>query len=97
MRVVQVSRDEIIGVGGMRYGFVAAIFFVLVAGLVPCARMASRTSLRINRRRFYNVFVDMAVVHEVKVAVMKVIGMSGVPDLRVGACGAMLVRVFAVH
>lgn len=97
MGVVQVSRYEVIGVGGMRHGFVAAVVFMLVAGLVPCARMATRTSFRINRRRFYNVFVDMAVVHEMEMAVVEIIGMSGVPDLGVGACGAMLVRVFAVH
>ena len=95
--VVQVPRDEAIGVRAMRYGFVAAVFFVFVAGLVPCARVATRTSFWISRRRFYDVFVDMAVVYEVEMAVVEIIGMSGVPDLGVGACGAMLVRVPAVH
>jgi hypothetical protein len=91
------SRDEIIGVGGMRHGFVAAILCMFVAGFVPRARVATRTSLGISRRCFDDVFVDMTVVHEVEMAVVEIIGMSGVPDLRVGACGAMLVRVPAVH
>jgi hypothetical protein len=95
--VVEMSRDEVIGVGGMRYGFVTAVLCMFVGGLVPCARMATRTSLWISRRRFNNVFVDMTVVHEVEMAVVEIIGMSGVPDLGVGACGAMLVRVPAVH
>ncbi len=91
------SRNEVIGVGGMRYGFVTAVFFVFVAGFVTRARVATRTSFRINRRRFYNVFVHMAVVHEVEMSVVEIIGMSGVPDLGVRACGAMLVSVPAVH
>jgi len=91
------SRDEVVGVGGMRHGFVATVFSMFVGGLVPRARVASRTNFRIIRRRFYNVFVDMTVVHEVEMAVVEIIGVSGVPDLGVGACGAMLVRVPAVH
>lgn len=97
MGVVQVSRDEVIGVRGMRYGFVTAAFFVSVADLVRRACVASRTSFWINRRRFYNVFVDVAVVHEVEMAVVEIIRMSGVLDLGVRACGAMLVRMPAVH
>ena len=81
--------------GGMRHGFVAAVVFMLVAGLVPCERTATRTSFRINRRRFYNVFVDMAVVHEMEMAVVEIIGMSGVPDLGVehaGPCSCVCSR-----
>jgi hypothetical protein len=63
----------------MRHGFVTAVFFVFVAGLVPRARVTTRTRFRVNRRRFYGVFVDMAVVHEVDVAVVEIIGTSGVP------------------
>ena len=58
----------------MRHGFVAAIFCMFVTGLVPRARVATRTSFRIRRRRFDNVFVDMTVVHEVEMAVVKIIG-----------------------
>jgi hypothetical protein len=94
---VHVSRNDIIGVGGMRNGFVTAAFCVFVGRLVPPARMPSRTSFWINCRSFYHMFVDMAVVCEVQVAVVEIIGMSGVPDLGVRACGAMLVRVPAVR
>jgi hypothetical protein len=59
--------------------------------------VATRTGFRINRRRFYDVFVDMAVVHEVEMAIVEIIGMSGVPDRGVRASGPMLVRVPAVH
>jgi hypothetical protein len=95
--IVHVPSDNIICVGGMRHGFVAAVFCMFVAGLVPRARVATGTSLGISGRRFHDVFVDMAVVHEVEVAVVEIIGMSGVSDLGVGACRAMLVRVPAVH
>jgi hypothetical protein len=95
--MVHVPGNDIIRVGGMRYGFVTAVFFVFVAALVRGARVSVRTSFRINRRCFNNVFVDVSVVYEVEMAVVQIIGMSGVPDLRMGACRPVLVRVPAVR
>ncbi|HEY1655013.1 MAG TPA: hypothetical protein VGF86_07880 [Candidatus Tumulicola sp.] len=95
--VVQVSRDKVIGVGGMRHSFVTAPALMLVADLVFAARVTRGAVVRIGRRYLDDVFVDMVLVHKVKVAVVQMVDVLGVSNLGMRTTGTVLVRMPAVR
>jgi hypothetical protein len=95
--VVQVSRDKVIGVGGMRHSFVTAPALMLVADLVFATRVTRGAVVRIGRRYLDDVFVDMVLVHKVKVAVVQMVDVLGVSNLGMRTTGTVLVRMPAVR
>jgi hypothetical protein len=96
VRVVQVPRDEVIGVRRMRHRFVPAPGFMLVAYCVCAAGVRVGALVGIICRYLDDVFVDMVLVHGMKMPVVKIVDVPGVSNLGMGAVIAVRVAVAAV-
>jgi hypothetical protein len=99
MGVVKAPFHQVVRVVAVRHGFMAASGTVLVAGFLPLRnRMAA---VRVRRRNLDRILIHMIAVRRVHVAFMKIPQLAAVPDGRVPAARAVLVRVsfvfFACH
>jgi hypothetical protein len=97
VRVVKMSFYQIIGVGTVRDGLVAAVLGVRMALIVAAAVVGRRAVLGVGCRYLDGVFVDVAVVDEVQVPLMEVVNVPGVFDLRMLAALAVVVAVPAMR
>lgn len=93
VRVVQMTGDEIVRVIPVRDCLMAAALTMLVIGRVAAAVAPSRAVVGILVADRDYVLVHMTLVRVVQVAVMQVVDVAVVPDSRVSAVGAVLVRV----
>jgi hypothetical protein len=97
VRVMKVALHQIVGMATVRHGIVAAAGSMLVPGIVPTARMRCRAARGVRTRHIERVLVDVAVVHVMQMAVVQVINVSSVLDLRMRTVGTMLVRMLVVN
>ena len=74
--VVQVIADQVVGVIAVRHGRMATAGPVLVAGLVPGARVAGRAARRVRGIDRDRAFVDMVAVRVVEVTVVQVVDVA---------------------
>ncbi|MCR6475192.1 hypothetical protein NU688_03400 [Variovorax sp. ZS18.2.2] len=95
VRMMKVTVNQVVDVIAMRHGFVAAVGTVNMPCLMTRAAMVRRALIGIRDRDFKGVFVHVAVVHVVQMAVMQIVDMVTVRDGGVAARRSMLVRVFA--
>jgi hypothetical protein len=95
--VVEMPRDDVIDMIAVRYAFVAATRAVLVRCVVPRARMPAGARRRIFAACRNDVFVDVAFVRVVKVAVVEVIDVTLVADCRVSAVFLMCMLMLGMH
>jgi hypothetical protein len=93
VRMVQVAFHQVIGVIAVGHGRVATGGPMLVGFLVTTAVVRGRARSRVRGADGQGIFLDLAAVLVVQVAVVQVIDMAIVPDGRVAALGAMLVGV----
>ena len=61
--------------------------------VVPSRRMVARASVRIGRSNLEHLFVYMISVRMMQMAIMQIVGMSGVRDRHVATRRMMLVRM----
>ena len=97
VRVVQVSPNEVIGVRGMWHRFVPATRDMLMADVVAIASMRFGALVGIGRGQLDDVFVDVVVVHEVKVTVVEIVDVPLVLDGRMRAAVGVFVRMVVVR
>jgi hypothetical protein len=93
MREMQVPVDEIAHVVTVRHGFVTAPRAVDMPCRVTATRMLRCALSRVLARNLDHVFVDVAVVHVVKVAIVEIIDMIAMADCRMATAGTMNVIV----
>lgn len=93
MRMVQVSINEIVDMAAVRDGFVAASGTVLVIGIVTVAAMIGRARIRIFRRHFDYVLIDVIAMRVMQMPVMQIIDMIIVAHRSVPAIRAVLMRM----
>lgn len=93
MGMVQMPINQVVGVVAVRHGFVSATRPMHMARFVSRATMIGRAAVRIGRRNFERVLVDMITVDMVKVTVMQIIDVPVMLHGRVAAGRAMLVRM----
>lgn len=80
----------------------AAIRTVGVLRRMPCARMVRRTALRVHTVDVHRPIIEMAVMLQVELAVVKVAGLIAMPDGGMPAIRAvlmlmLLMLIFAAH
>ncbi|MDQ0012178.1 hypothetical protein J2W23_000542 [Variovorax boronicumulans] len=83
--VMKVTVNQVVDVIAMRHGFVAAVGTMNMSCLMPLAAMVRRALIGIRDRYFKGVFVNVAVVHVVQMAVMQIVDMVTMRDGRVAA------------
>jgi hypothetical protein len=96
VRMMQVSRDEVITVLGVRDGLVAAARAVSVGLVVPFAGVRGRAGRRVRRPRRDGALVDMISVRVVHMAVMEVVSVIPMSDRGVSATGPVGMIVLSV-
>jgi hypothetical protein len=96
MRVVQVSRDEVVDVVPVRHGLVAAAGTVDVHGRMRAAGMRRGADGGVRTADGDAMLVDVVAVHVVQVTVVQVIDVTVVRDGDVAAARAMDVGMLAV-
>ncbi len=96
-RMMKVSVDQIVDVVAMRDGFVAASRAVLMVRFVRCARVIGRARGRIRFGDRQRMFVNMALMHVMQVAIMQVVLVSVVLHALVAAIGPMNVAMIVVR
>jgi hypothetical protein len=94
--VVQVPIDEIVDVIAMGHRLVAASRTMHVTRLVPAALVRRRTGIRVLRRHLDRVFIDVARVHVVQVAVVQIVHVVTMLHGGMAAAGSMLMGVVGV-
>ena len=97
IRVMQVALHQIVGMVTVRHGIVAAAGSMLVPRVVTAAGVRCRAACGVRTGHVERVLVDMAFVHVMQMAVMQVVDMSSVLDLRMRTVGTMLVRMLVVN
>lgn len=93
VRMVQVSVYQVVGVIAVRNSRVAAIRPVLMGFLVTATAMVWRASGRVCRVDGQGMFLDLAAILVMQMAVMQVIDVSLVQDAGMPAIRAVPVRV----
>jgi hypothetical protein len=88
MRMMQPAIYEVIQVVAMRYRLVSAIWTVRVRAVV-----LRRAAHGINGADRNDMFVDVVLVHMMQMTIVKVIYMAVMPNCRMAAARAMLMRV----
>lgn len=91
--VVQMARNEIVGVVAVRNGFVAAAVAVNVVRVVRAARVGRGARDWVRRPDVERAFVDVSVVRVVQMAFVDVVDVVIVFDGGVPAAGAVNVSV----
>jgi hypothetical protein len=91
MRMMQMARDEVIGVIAMRNGFVAASVPMRVGGFVGSAVVLRRAAGGVRRADFDAVLIEVVAVLGVQMPVVNVVRMIAVPDR--GMAAALSVNV----
>jgi hypothetical protein len=91
--VMQMSVHQVIDMVAMGYGFVAASRTMLVTGLVPGTGVLRGATSRIGCVHRDRVFVVMAFVRMVQVAVVQVVDVVVMPDGGVPAAFAVAMRM----
>jgi len=97
VRMMQMARDQIVGMIAVRNGFVSAVGAVNVLIVVPGALVARRTIGRIGGVDGKRVLVVVIVVGTVEMAVVNVVDVAVVPDGGMPAIGAVLMDVIFVR
>lgn len=90
VRVVEVTRDEIVDMVAVGHGLVAAGRTMHVAGLVAGAAMRRGAGFGVLRVGLDDMLVDMVAVRMVQMPVMKIVDVTLVADRGVTAARAML-------
>jgi hypothetical protein len=93
VRMMEMAVDKIVNVIAVRHGFVATPHAVPVFGAMPTAAMLGCACARIGGAYRDDVLVDVIGMHVMKMSIMQVIDMAGMPNGGVAAIGAMLVSV----
>ena len=93
VRMVKMIVHQVINVVAVRNRLMAAVRAVLVTLLVRSTFMVRRAGRRVRRADRQGMFLDLAAILVVQVAVVQVIDVSIVLDGRVPAVGAVLVGV----
>jgi hypothetical protein len=96
VRMVQMAGDEIVDVVAMWDCFVAATGSVNVSRIMSGAAMVGRATIRILVAYFNPMLVHMIRVGMVKMSIVEVIDVVGVPDSNMAAAGSMYVIVIGV-
>ena len=96
VRMVQVAVDEVIDVIAVRDRLMAAAGAVYVVLRMPAARVLRRAVARILDRYVQSVFLDLAPLGVVQVAVVQVIDVIAVLDRGVAAILAVIVIVIVL-
>ena len=97
MRVVEVTRDDVIRVTGVGHGFVTANVSVLMCCIMSVAFMTSRARGGITAGCSEFVLVGVSVVRVVKMSVVEIVGVIVVFYRRVTAAASMIVSVRLVR
>lgn len=96
VRMVQVAADQVIDMGSMRHGFVAAARAVDMPRLMAFARVARGADAGVVRADLDDVLIEVIAMRRVQVAVVQVVDMVSVPDGGVAAARSMHVRVIGM-
>ena len=97
VRMMQVSKHQIIYMIPVRYGLVSTAFAMHMARLMSPADMACRAGCRICRRHLKRVFVKVTFMRMMQMPVMQVIHVALMQDRRVAAVRAVYVRMVFVY
>lgn len=97
VRVVQVTRDEVVGVVAVRDGFVAAAGAVSVSLVVRSAGVAGGAGRGVRAADGDGVLVGVVAMHVVQVPIVEVVGVPVVLDGNVSAARAVGVRMLVVR
>ena len=89
VRVMEVTRDEIVDVVAVRDGLVTTSGRVLVPLLMPSTGVVRRASGRVGLAHVKLMLVDVTIVRVMKMAIVEVVDMVAVPDCGVPARVAM--------
>jgi hypothetical protein len=93
MGVVQMTVDQIVGMGAVRHRFMAATRAVVMTGRMPAAVVVGRARLGVGSADREDVLLNAARAHVVQMAVVQVINVAVVPHRLMPAVRAMLVRM----
>ena len=93
VRMVQASIDQIIDVGPMGDRLVAAIWTMLMRCIMPFRRPIGRAAIGILRCYFDDMLIDVAALNVLKVPLIKIIDVVGVPNRDMTTARPMNVRV----
>jgi hypothetical protein len=94
VRVMEMAVDEIIDVVAVGYGLVAAAGAVDVGGIMGAAVVLRGAGVGVGRREGDGVFVDVAIVEMVQVAIVKIVDVIAVLDGGMTAARLMLMSMF---
>jgi hypothetical protein len=97
VRVVEVIARQVVGVVTVRDGFVTASRPVFVRSVVRAARMTGRAPPRIGGPHLEPMLVHVALVRMMKVAVVQIVGVTGVAHRSVPAARAVSMPVTLVN
>jgi hypothetical protein len=97
VRVVQVAVDQIIDMIAVRYRLVAAVRAVLVALRMASALVVGRAAIGIGGADRHDMLIEMIFMRMMKVAVVKIVHMSLMPDSHVSAARPMLMRMVVMN
>ena len=89
--------NEVIRVISVRNRFMSTIDAMLVIGFMPATSMRVGACIRICRRNFDCMLVNVTFVDVMHVAIMKIVDVASVFDLRMCAARAVIVRMILVH
>jgi hypothetical protein len=93
VRMVQASIDQIIDVAPMGDRLVAAIWTMLMRCIMPFRRPIGRAAIGILRFYFDDMLIDVAALNVLKVPLIKIIDVVGVPNRDVATSRPMNVRL----
>lgn len=87
--IVEMSVDQVVDMIPMRYRFMTAIRSVHMFSRVPPAPVPGRAGFRVVRGHGDDMFIDMAVMRMMQVAVMQITDMIVMHDARMAALGSV--------
>lgn len=95
VRVMKVAVNKVVDVIAMWHGFVAAVGTVNMSCLMTDAAVVRRALVRVLGSYFKRVFIHVARMHVVQMAVMKIVNVITMRNGGVAARRPVLVSVFA--
>jgi hypothetical protein len=96
VRMMEMSVDQVVHVIAMRHRFVPASGLMHVGSVVTTATMLGCAPVRIGRREFDHMLVDVVAMDVVQVPIMQVVDVTVVTDGGVPTIGAMNMRMVVV-
>jgi hypothetical protein len=96
VRMMKMPLDQVVHVIPMGHSFMPASRSMHVALVVRAAAVLRCAPVRIRRRHFNPMFINVVTMHMVQMSIMQVINVAGVADGRVATIGSVNVRMVAM-